>query len=242
MTGAMEQPLLGRVACVDARPQPPERLASRAAEAGCRVLEARLDLLGYTREETRRLLEEASSRGLRVIATLRCAAEGGRWAGSPREKLDRLLHAAEHGAWLVDVEYRSPVLDEALASLPGRVLASIHLDHTPWPEILYSYAGDMIRRGARIAKIVTTARTLGDNWRVLGVNARWPGRAAAFAMGPRGRLSRVIAPLMGGALTYASIGEASAPGQLSLAELLEAWRLLGALQPRAARSPPSPSA
>lgn len=219
--------LMDRVACVDARPQPPEQLVEAAAGAGCRVLEARLDLLGYTRSETRRLLEEATTRSIKVIATLRDAAEGGRWTGPPREKLSILLYAAEHGAWLVDVEYSSPILDEALSSLPRRVLASIHLDHTPWPEVLYSYVGDMLRRGARIAKIVTTARRLEDNWRVLGVNTRWPLQAAAFAMGPAGRLSRILAPLMGGALTYATIGEATAPGQLSLRELLEAWRLLG---------------
>jgi len=215
------------VVCVEARPLPPGELARRYAEAGCLLAEVRADLLGYGRRDTRLVLELLQERGVAAIYTLRDAGEGGRYTGPPGEKLGLLLYAAEHGALLVDVEYRFPLLDEALGSLGGHALVSIHLSMTPWPEILYSYAGDMLRRGARVAKIVTTARSLEDNWRVLGVNARWPGRATAFAMGLPGRLSRILAPLMGGVFTYATVGEPSAPGQLTLAELLEAWRLLG---------------
>ena len=222
---------MSKVVCVDAAPQPPGRLIGNAAGHGCRLLELRLDLLGWGRAELREALEEAGSRGIRVIATLRERAEGGRWSGDPGEKLDMLAYAAEHGAWLVDVEYSFPLFDEALERLRGRVLASIHFtETTPMPEILYSYAGDMLRRGASIAKIVAYARSLEHNWRLLGINAKWPGRVTAFAMGPQGRLSRILAPLMGAAFTYASIGRASAPGQLSLGDLLTAWRLLGALE------------
>jgi len=222
---------LSRVVCVDAAPQPPSRLAGNAASRGCRLLELRLDLLGWGREELREALEEAAGHGIRVIVTLRERGEGGRWGGDPREKLDILTYAAEHGAWLVDVEYSFPLFDDALSTLRDRVLASIHFTSTtPWPEILYSYAGDMLRRGAAVAKIVAYARSLEHNWRLLGINVKWPGRATAFAMGPLGRLSRILAPLMGGAFTYASIGEASAPGQLTLEDLLSAWRLLGALE------------
>ncbi len=220
-----------RVVCVDAAPQPPASLISNAASHGCRLLELRLDLLGWGRGELREALEEAASHGIRVIATLRERSEGGSWSGDPRDKLGTLAYAVEHGAWLVDVEYSFPLLDEAMETLRGHVLASIHFtETTPMPEILYSYAGDMLRRGASIAKIVAYARSLEHNWRLLGINVKWPGRVTAFAMGPRGRLSRVLAPLMGAAFTYASIGRASAPGQLTLGDLLTAWRLLGALE------------
>ncbi|KSW12420.1 hypothetical protein CF15_06750 [Pyrodictium occultum] len=221
--------LLERVACIP-RPAPPGRLAEEALSAGCRLVELRLDILGYSRAEARQALERLSPHGVRVIATLRDAGEGGRYSGPAEEKLETLLYMLDHGAWLIDVEYRFPLLDEALRQAPGRVLASIHdFRWTPPPEVLYSYAGDMLRRGAAVAKIATMARSLGDNWRILGVNARWPGRVAAFAMGRRGRLSRILAPLIGGALTYASLGDPVAPGQLSLEELLEAWRLMGVL-------------
>lgn len=222
--------LLDRVACIP-EPVPPSQLAEAVAREGCRVVELRLDLLGYGLSEAQRAVEELSSRGIRAIATLRDSREGGRYSGPDREKLDTLLSLLDHGAWLIDVEYRFSLLDEALQAARGRVIVSMHdFRWTPPPEVLYSYAGDMIRRGAAVAKVVTTARTLEDIWKVLGINSRWPGRAAAFAMGRLGRLSRILAPLMGGALTYASLGEPVAPGQLTLRELLQAWRLMGVLE------------
>lgn len=227
--GTLQPSLLNKVACIP-KPNEPKRLAEAAAGEGCRIVELRLDLLGYSLEEAHRAVEELSSRGIRAIATLRDSREGGHYTGPDREKLDTLLALLDHGAWLIDIEYRFSLLDEALSTAKGRVIVSIHdFRWTPPPEVLYSYAGDIIRRGAAIAKIVTTARTLEDNWKVLGINAKWPGRVAAFAMGQQGRLSRILAPLIGGALTYASLGKPVAPGQLTLRELIQAWKLLGAL-------------
>ena len=221
--------LTERVACIP----PPGTGAGEAErlihEAGCRVAELRLDLQSWSPGEAGGLVESLSSKGVRVIVTLREEAEGGRYRGGAEEKLSLLGGLLDHGAWLADVEYGFPLFDEAIKALGGRVLASIHFtSYTPWPEVLYSLAGDMIRRGARIAKVVAYARSLEDNWKILGVNVRWPGRATGFAMGPRGRLSRVLAPLMGGALVYAPLGRSVAPGQLSLEQLVEAWTLLGA--------------
>ena len=222
--------MLEKVACIPPR-APPEELARVVEQHGCRVVELRLDLLGYTREEAERTVMLLAERGARVIATLRDRREGGEYSGPDEEKLDTLLGLLDKGAWLIDLEYRFPLLDRALQEARGRVIVSYH-DYrwTPPPEVLYSYAGDMIRRGAAIAKIVTMARRLSDNWRLLGLNAWRKGRIVAFAMSEKGRLSRILAPLIGAPFTYASLGEPVAPGQLVLKELLEAWRLLGVLQ------------
>ena len=50
----------------------------------------------------------------------------------------------------------------------------------------------------------------------------------AFSMGPTGKYSRVIAPLLGGYLTFAVLeaGQESAPGQLTVQELLSIWEIL----------------
>jgi len=226
--GATGISLLDRVACTTPPGTRPQKLLRMVAGTGCRVVELRLDLLNYSRDEARRVAEELASRGVRVIATLRDRREGGAYSGPDEDKLQALLGLVDHGAWLIDLEYRFNLLDEALRQT-RKVIVSFH-DYrwTPPPEILYSYAGDMLRRGAAIAKIVTTAHRLSDNWKILGLNAWRPGRVTAFAMGERGRLSRILAPLLGAPLTYAALGEPVAPGQLGLRELLEAWRLLGA--------------
>ncbi len=222
--------MLKKVACIPPR-APPEELVRVVEQHGCRVVELRLDLLGYTREEAERAVTLLAGRGVRVIATLRDKREGGEYSGPDEEKLTTLLGLLDNGAWLIDLEYRFPLLDRALQEARERVIVSYH-DYrwTPAPEVLYSYAGDMIRRGAKVAKIVTMARRLADNWRLLGLNAWRKGRIVAFAMGEKGKLSRILAPLIGAPFTYASLGEPVAPGQLVLRELLEAWRILGALQ------------
>ena len=50
----------------------------------------------------------------------------------------------------------------------------------------------------------------------------------AFCMGEQGKISRVMAPLLGSYLTYASLnkGEESAPGQLTVKEIKEVFRIL----------------
>ncbi|WP_317896503.1 type I 3-dehydroquinate dehydratase [Pyrofollis japonicus] len=218
------------MACVPSPGLSSDEILELVTSKECRLVELRLDLLGYTRSEALGLVEAFASRGVRTIVTLRDSREGGKYSGSDDEKALLLLEALDRGAWLIDVEYRFPLLDKVLGDARGRVLVSFH-DYrwTPPSEVLYSYAGDMIRRGAAIAKIVTMARSFSDNWRLIGLNTWRPGKVVAFAMGKKGRLSRILAPLAGAPFTYAALGEPVAPGQLGLDELLAAWRLLGAI-------------
>jgi len=212
---------LEKICCVIDSPKMVEEARQR-----CKLAEARLDLLGV--DLGLKVVEELSNFGLKVVATLRDWREGGRYRGPPKEKLDVLEKALEVGAWLVDVEYRFELLDEALERLNGRVVVSYHnFEYTPEPEILYAMAGDMLRNGATLAKIVTMARRVEDNFRLLGLDARWPGKVVAFAMGSMGRLSRILAPVYGAPYTYATLGEPVAPGQPTIDEILNTWRLLG---------------
>ncbi|RUM46792.1 MAG: hypothetical protein DSY37_04325 [Hyperthermus sp.] len=232
---SVEEDLWEKIACISVGP--PGRVVENIVVEGCRKAELRLDLLAWDPREAAWAVEELSSRGVKVIVTLRDYREGGRYRGDDSVKLKMLTELVEKGAWLADVEYRYPLLDEALSSLEGKVMVSVHFTGwTPEAEVLYSYAGDMIRRGAVIAKIVGYASTLRDNWKLLGINVKWPGRVTSFAMGEAGRISRVVAPLIGGALTYVTLDKPSAPGQLTLTELLQAWRLLGVMPSHASSS------
>ena len=70
-----------------------------------------------------------------------------------------------------------------------------------------------------IVKIVTHAGDAADCLRVLELipYARQEGQAIiAFCMGETGKISRIMAPLLGSAISYASLEpeEASAPGQI----------------------------
>ena len=88
-----------------------------------------------------------------------------------------------------------------------------------------------VAAGAGIVKVVTLARCPADNLRVLSLipYARRRGRAIiAFCMGDQGRMSRVMASILGSLLTFASLreGSESAAGQLTVGEMREIGKIL----------------
>jgi 3-dehydroquinate dehydratase type I len=85
-------------------------------------------------------------------------------------------------------------------------------------------------------KIVTYANSAEDNLRLLRLIPMSLAEGQpiiAFCMGPRGRASRLLAPLLGSFLTYASLrkGAESAPGQWTVAETRKMMALLGEKTP-----------
>ena len=89
----------------------------------------------------------------------------------------------------------------------------------------------MAATGADIVKIVTRARAMEDNLRVLNMipMARRLGiQIITFCMGPMGRISRIASPLLGGYLAFASLaeGEESAEGQMPLIEMKKILNLV----------------
>ena len=102
-------------------------------------------------------------------------------------------------------------------------------DGTPQLEQLSATVQRQLAAGAEICKVVTMARNVYDNLAVLKLLGLFPWiDLIAFAMGPVGALSRVLSPLSGGYLTYASIDEASgsAPGQMSVEALRKIYRMI----------------
>ena len=77
-----------------------------------------------------------------------------------------------------------------------------------------------------VAKVATMVRSWGDNRRLLELLGKtWPIPVIVVGMGEIGQLTRIVGPLRGSALTYASSGRRSAPGQLSLEEVGKTYRL-----------------
>jgi 3-dehydroquinate dehydratase type I len=79
--------------------------------------------------------------------------------------------------------------------------------------------------------MVSMAQQPEDNLRLLSLIPRAKARGReiiAFCMGPAGKWSRVVAPLMGSFLTFAPLTKkgASAPGQLTVNEVKRLWNML----------------
>ncbi len=74
------------------------------------------------------------------------------------------------------------------------------------------------RAGANVAKIAVMAHSNDDILKLLNVTheASELGNICTIAMGEAGKLTRVVAPLLGSCITYATAGKPTAPGQLSV--------------------------
>ena len=206
-------------------------LAIKEANRLADLIELRMD---YLRNPSLEPLLEVGEKPL--IVTNRRKEEGGRYIGDERRRLTILKEAAEQGVAFVDVEIgtEKPLLQDLFANKRGtQMILSFHdFQGTPSKKELESLWNRMTRLGADIVKIVTFAKSWEDNLFVLSLipfSRKRNQEIVAFCMGEKGRMSRVFAPLMGAAWTYASLDRkrTSAPGQLTVWEMRDIWEKLG---------------
>ncbi|GAB4317931.1 MAG: hypothetical protein Kow0069_20850 [Promethearchaeota archaeon] len=228
-------------------------MAARAREAGAGLVEFRWDYCEEFRQggvDLAPFLEFP----LPKVFTYRKASEGGRDPDvKERDRREVLLDFVRTGVDWVDVETSTgpEFLREVTALAKERGTGLVYSWHdfegTPRPGVLRAKlreaeaawrsvegAVDAGSNGKNreprfLAKLVTTARRFEDNVTVLEFCKEASERGvpvAAFCMGELGALSRVLCLACGSRLTYASIGEATAPGQASIGALRAALRLL----------------
>ncbi|MFP3868211.1 MAG: type I 3-dehydroquinate dehydratase [Desulfobacteraceae bacterium] len=194
------------------------------------LAELRVDYL--VQPDLPRLLE---ARPGPVIVTNRLPPEGGRWQGSEADRRLLLEEALGLGVEYLDVELQaeSRWRDDLLARRGNtKIILSWHdIKQTPDSARLQDILNMQMQGGADLIKLVTLARQPEDNLRVLSLIPQ--ARAAnqeiiAFCMGLQGKFSRIIAPLLGSYLTFATLtsGQESAPGQLTVPEVEAIWGIL----------------
>jgi 3-dehydroquinate dehydratase type I len=174
------------------------------------------------------------STGVPLIATNRRMDQGGYARMGEHERVAAILDAVEAGFEHADLELNTPDLGELgsrVKALGGKLIVSHHdFQETPPIDELRETMQLMGEHGADVCKIVGTAQRPGDNLVYLSLyESKGDGGLVSFGMGSDGILSRVLSPILGGEFTYASshAGGESAPGQLTLAEMREIYRLMG---------------
>ncbi len=210
--------------------------ASTAAEmahlvsAGLRetpTIELRLDWLRGDGERSRFLhwLKRNRPRGATFLATCRRRAGGGKLSGGVQAELHWLSQAREAGCSWCDLEIETmrelPAKSFSSLGLPPHILLSIH-DFQRMPSRL-KFTPFTARPEVHATKIAAHARTVCDSLRLLRLARRSPN-LVAVPMGEIGLPARILALREGSALAYAPIGEATAPGQLSLHALKHLYR------------------
>jgi 3-dehydroquinate dehydratase-1 len=208
--------------CVSIAEPTPE--ACLRAMKGLRFAEIRIDKIeGVKGDDIRRIF----SRRVRLIATCRPGKIG------DRKKLALLSAAVRAGAAFVDIEHDwnpslKAVLIKTARAASCRVLMSFHdFERTPAAPALERIIRNGRAEGADVVKIACRVRSSSDNTRLLGLLDG--GRPlVVVGIGAEGKITRVVAPLVGGLFTYAALrpGKEVADGQIDRATLQEIWRRL----------------
>ena len=205
--------------------------AQRAERSSADLIEVRLDALSRNNG----LAKIAESVNKPLIATKRALSDKGAFDGSEDDRLKALVRAVEDGFSYVDLELRTPGLARSISTFrqKGTKIILSHHDFTRTPSLieLQQIKRELENFHPDLCKIVTTAKSLEDNFTVLSLLAKnCPDSIplVSFAMGEAGIWSRVIAPFYGAAFTYASLerGSETAPGQPPISDLRTIYRTL----------------
>ena len=189
------------------------KVASKAIDAGADLVELRIDaLLDTDPQSVIHLMEEIN---YPLIATNRMREEGGYFMGSENLRTEILVEVADHADYVdielqTDVKYRSRVIQASKSPI-----ISFHdFQKSPSLNELMEIVNKEKELG-NLAKIAVMPQNMQDTLNVLEVVNR-EDNTIGIAMGELGRYTRVVAPLLGSPITYASLGGESAPGQLDV--------------------------
>ncbi|MCG3125863.1 MAG: Shikimate dehydrogenase (NADP(+)) [Phycisphaerae bacterium] len=209
--------------------------AAEAAAARADLIELRVDLIGDWRAVETYL---AGPRPLPAILTIRPRREGGGWDADENERISLMERLGLHLPGFIDVEWSTwsasanvrqklGLVCETSPPSPhdrprNRLILSQH-DFAATPANLGAVFDTLASQPYAIVKVACAGHDASDALHMLAELARIAGRrpAIGLTMGEAGAATRVLAAKFGACLTYAPLepADASAPGQLTLAQL-----------------------
>lgn len=187
--------------------------ADKALKMGADILELRIDALHDP--DVDKIINFLDTFESEIIATNRMTPEGGLFKGSETERTEILRDIAGYADY-VDIElqteekYRSKVIKASNLSI-----VSFHdFEKTPSVEELLKIVNEEKEIG-ELAKFAVMPQNWEDTLKVLNVLLQ-EDNTIGISMGDLGRYTRVTAPLFGSPITFSSLDDASAPGQLDI--------------------------
>ena len=181
--------------------------------AGADLIEFRIDAMDHPDpDEVSNIIKDVN---YPMIATNRMIEEGGLFKGSEAERTDILLAAAKH-ADIIDIELQTDeeYMDKIIKASKSTIISYHNFERTPSEDVLLKVVNQERELGD-IAKFAVMPETISDTLIVLKVLSQVK-ETIGISMGDMGRYTRIVAPLFGSPITFASIDTISAPGQLDI--------------------------
>ncbi len=187
--------------------------AAEAIKSGADLLEIRFDALpDQDPELVSDLLQQIR---YPTIATNRLKKEGGFFEGPENKRIEVLLAAAEWADYVdVELQTRDEYKSEVIEASKSTIISYHNFQETPPQDELLKIARRATTEGD-LAKLAVMPQTMQDTLTILEVVLRCEN-TIAISMGKLGSYTRVVAPLFGSPITYASIDGEIAPGQMNI--------------------------
>lgn len=190
------------------------------------LVELRLDF--FSSVTTNDLKQLQSDFKIPMIFTLRSQSQGGKYPESEKMRIDQLLSLALLKPDYLDLESHLPpeVVKEIAKQHPEIKLIISYHDFVTTPADLEGIYRQLQTFPAHLYKIAVTANNPIDAMRLLcWTKEKQAKNLITISMGPHGQISRILGPIVGSQITYATIddGQQTAPGQLTAQELKEKY-------------------
>ena len=169
--------------------------------------------------------------GRELVFTLRTRSEGGEIDLSPEEYIHLIKEVAHlYQPDYIDFEYYSykDVFEEML-DFPNLVLSYHNFQETP--ENMMEILSELTSLNPKLVKVAVMAHTEQDVLDLMnytrGFKTLNPEQEyVTISLGKVGKVSRITADVTGSSWSFASLDEASAPGQISLANMKKIREIL----------------
>lgn len=199
----------------------------------CDLIELRIDFyenIHDLKQVHELLLQVRQQTNLPLLLTYRSLKEGGHIQLSDQEYLSLVQTACQSGCIdIVDIELESGnmlvyQLVEIAHQNHVKVLMSYHdFEKTPAVLEIKERLEKMEIMGADICKIAVMPFSYKDVIQLLNTTMEMSQRLTrplvTMSMGKIGKITRIVGELVGSSITFASVGQSSAPGQLTLEDM-----------------------
>lgn len=189
-------------------------------------VELRLDSLGEPESSALSAIRRACT--VPCIATCRLPEDGGLFHGSAEQRASILRQCFELGFDLVDIEIeQADSLGFDVREFSSQLLLSHHnFDLTPEDEALDEIVAKMLEFQPSVCKFSTQVRKDSDCGRLFKLLCTYSNdcKMIVIGMGPRGRMTRIIGPLLGSVASFSEPVGAGTPralGQISAKRMRE---------------------
>ena len=172
-----------------------------------------------------------------LLVTIRSKKQGGHGVQSQQELQQLLLAiAASHYADMIDVEFFEAKQPNKLIrelKKEGIIVICSHHDfqETPSIHVMNMLLEQMAEGGADIVKLAVMPQEVSDVLDLLKVTNDFYEEyeeipVITMSMGKLGMISRISGEVFGSCVTFGTLGESSAPGQLPMGELQQALEFM----------------